>query len=369
MEKLLHNKSDKPLNIIENEAKLIDECEQLEDELPPFFSSYYIFIRSNVLIKTRLAYLRDIKMFLEYLIESKLCPKPKVKDITLEDLKTVTAKTVNYYLDYLRRYKKIENGKEVVYTNENKSLARKKSALSVLFNFFYREEMLDKNITLGFNPIKLPKATDREIKALTEDEVQKVLDLVMTGDGLTKKQKFYFNKTKKRDKAILLFFITFGLRITELTQLNLSSFNYNRGEFEIFRKRNKQTTMPLNKSSHKALHEYIEEERSKIEIKGHDKDALFLSLQGKRLTERQIRELVKKYTAIVLGTSVRKGYSPHKLRATTATSLIERGESIYDVQALLNHENLQTTQLYSKHRNAAKKDLIKNFEWEEEFDK
>ena len=84
------------------------------------------------------------------------------------------------------------------------------------------------------------------------------------------------------------------------------------------------------------------------------------------MTERQIRELVKKYTSIALATSRAKGYSPHKLRATAATSLIGRGNSIYDVQALLDHENVTTTQLYAAHKMNVKRDLIKNFEWDEE---
>lgn len=127
--------------------------------------------------------------------------------------------------------------------------------------------------------------------------------------------------------------------------------------------------MPINKSTSKVIQEYLEEERPPEDHMAQmDKDALFLSLQCKRLTERQIRELVKKYTSIGLSTSREGGYSPHKLRATTATSLIGRGNSIYDVQALLDHENITTTQLYAKHKMNVKRDLIKDFEWDEEFE-
>ncbi len=128
--------------------------------------------------------------------------------------------------------------------------------------------------------------------------------------------------------------------------------------------------MPLNQSVEKVMLAYINEERASEEklVEEH-KDALFLSLQGKRMTERQIRELVKKYTSIGLATSRDSGYSPHKLRATAATSLIGRGNSIFDVQALLDHENVTTTQLYAAHKKNVKKDLVNNFEWEDEFDK
>ena len=82
------------------------------------------------------------------------------------------------------------------------------------------------------------------------------------------------------------------------------------------------------------------------------------------MTERKIRELVKKYTSIGLSTSRKKGYSPHKLRATAATSLIGRGNSIYDVQALLDHEQVTTTQLYAAHKMNVKRDLVRDMEWE-----
>ena len=87
------------------------------------------------------------------------------------------------------------------------------------------------------------------------------------------------------------------------------------------------------------------------------------------MTERAIRTLVKKYTSVAMGTVRDLGYSPHKLRATAATSLIEQGNSIYDVQNLLDHENITTTQLYAAHRKNLKRELLKNFEWLDEFEK
>ncbi len=186
-----------------------------------------------------------------------------------------------------------------------------------------------------------------------------------TGTGLTAHELAYWQKTKLRDKARLIMFLTYGLRLSELSQLNVSTFNFNRGEFVIFRKRGKESVMPINRSVAAVLHDYIDNERPKDEsVLDEHKDALFLSLQGKRMTERQIRELVKKYTSIALGTSRRAGYSPHKLRATAATSLIGRGNSIFDVAALLDHEQVTTTQLYAREKINVKRDLVKDMEWE-----
>lgn len=123
--------------------------------------------------------------------------------------------------------------------------------------------------------------------------------------------------------------------------------------------------MPLNESVEMALHDYIEKERPEEDkLVPEDRDALFVSLQGRRLTGRQIREIVKKYTAIPLHTSQKAAYSPHKLRATAASSLIGRGNSIYDVAALLDHEQVTTTQLYARERQGIRRDLVRGMEWE-----
>jgi site-specific recombinase XerD len=268
-------------------------------------------------------------------------------------------------LDYLRRYR-VEKEKSVtVYENANRSLARKKSSLSVFFKYLYRDELISKNITDGLDPIRVPKPGEREIKALQDDEVMVMLDVVSTGEGLTKKEREFWEKTRYRDKTILLLFLTYGLRLSELQQLNLSSFHFSRGEFKIYRKRGKESSMPLNQSVTSAVKDYISRERpSSNSLEETYKDALFISLQGKRMTERQIREMVKKYTSYGLKTSHRAGYSPHKLRATAATSLIGRGNSIFDVQALLDHEQVTTTQLYAAHRMNTKRELVKGMEWE-----
>ena len=234
-----------------------------------------------------------------------------------------------------------------------------------MFKQLYRDGLLDKNITDGFDPIRVPKAGEREIKALQDDEVMLMLDAVTTGNGLTKKEQEYWQKTKRRDKAILILFVTYGLRLSELQQLNISSFNFNRGEFKIYRKRGKESVMPMNKSVYEVVTEYIELERASEDTLTEEyKDALFLSLQGRRMTERQIRELVKKYTSIGMKTSREGGYSPHKLRATAATSLIGRGNSIYDEAALLDHEQVTTTQLYAAHKKNVKRNLVTDMEWE-----
>ena len=361
-----HNKSGKPDNIVKKENDIYMECEAIQKELPAFLRPYFAYLKGNVLPMTRLAYLHDVRFFMNYLInETDLTKAETPNKITSEELNNVAAADINLYIDYCRKYM-VDNGDTItVYENNNKSLARKKSSVSVLFKQLYRDGIVDKNITDGFDPIRVEKPGEREIKALQDDEVMIMLDAVTNGTGLTNHERTYWERTKLRDKAILVMFVTYGLRLSELQQLNLSSFNFSRGEFKIYRKRGKESIMPLNRSVEMVLNDYINSERNTvIPENSASEDALFLSLQGKRITERAIRELVKKYTSIALNTSRRAGYSPHKLRATAATSLIGRGNSIYDVAALLDHEQVTTTQLYARHKMNVKRDLVSGMEWE-----
>ncbi len=365
----IHNKSDKPDNIVFKENGLIEKCINIENNLPRFMKDYFIYLKGSIATSSRLAYLEDIQFFCNYLVETKeLTNASNLCDITLDEFNNIKARDVNLFLgDYCSRYYKNTDKNTLIFENNNRSLARKKSSLSTLFKFLYRNEQLDNNITDGFNPIKLPKPQPDAIKRLEIDEVAKMLESVELGTGLTDREKIYWRKTKLRDKAILALFVTYGLRLSELRELNISSFNFSRGEFKIYRKRGKEVLMPINQTCEIVVRDYVENERPQSELLADEyKDALFLSLQNKRMDSKAIRQLVKKYTSISMDTSRDNGYSPHKLRATAATSLIQNGFSIYDVQNLLDHDNVTTTQLYAAHKKNVKRDIVNNFEWIDE---
>ena len=362
----INNKSDKPDNIVLRDHEIIEKCISYENKLPSFMKDYFIYLKGSVAVSTRSAYLEDIHFFCDYIVnETSLTEASSIKDISLEEFNKIKARDVNLYLgDYCPRYYRERNNNTLIYENNNRALARKKSSISTLFKFLYRNEQIDNNITDGFNPIKLPKPQPDAIKRLDIDEVARMLDAVETGEGLTEKELIYWKKTKLRDKAILALFVTYGLRLNELRELNISSFNFSRGEFKIYRKRGKEVLMPINKTCELVVKDYIYNERTKSDLLDEEyKDALFLSLQNKRITSKAIRQLVKKYTSICMNTSRNKGYSPHKLRATAATSLIQSGFSIYDVKTLLDHDNVTTTQLYAAHKKNIKRDIVNNFEW------
>ena len=368
----VHNKSDKPDNIVQKENELIEKCIDLEKSLPYFMQDFFIYLKNGVALSTRYAYLLDIHFFCKYLInETPLSSATTTEAISVEEFNRLKARDINRFLgEFCSRYSIEKDDSITIMENHNRALARKKSSLAVLFKYLYRDEIIKENISAGFNPIHLPKPQPDAIKRLEIDEVLLMLDTVENGNGLTAKELEYWEKTKLRDKAIIMLFITYGLRLKELQELNISSFNFSRGDFKIYRKRGKEVNMPLNKSVEKVIRDYIGLERPRDEVVPEVyKDALFLSLQKTRMTEKAIRQLVKKYTSLALSTSRDSGYSPHKLRATAATSLIENGFSIYDVQNLLDHENVTTTQLYAAHKKNLKREIVHKFEWLDEYNK
>ena len=175
----IHNKSDRPDNVVKKENDIYIQCESIEKELPKFLRGYFAYLKGNVLPMTRLAYLHDIKFFFNYLMEETDLTRAKdLTQITAEDLNGVQAVDVNMFIDYCRKYKVETKNAVYMYENANKTLARKKSSVSVLFKYLYRDGLIEKNITDGFDPIRVPKPGEKEIKALQDDEVMIMLDAV-----------------------------------------------------------------------------------------------------------------------------------------------------------------------------------------------
>ena len=182
----IHNKSDRPDNVVEQENEIFLECEKLEETLPRSLRTYFIYLKGNVLPQSRLAYLRDIHFFFEYLVRETTLTEADTPDrVTLDELNQITAMDINIFLDYCRKYKVETEKGTVIYENNNKTLSRKKSSISVMFKQLYRDGLLDNNITDGFDPIRVPGPGEKEIKALQDDEVMVMLDAVSSGTHLT----------------------------------------------------------------------------------------------------------------------------------------------------------------------------------------
>ena len=139
----LRNKSDKPDNILLKEHEIISKCEELQKQLPNFLRGFFAYLKGNVLPMTRLSYLSDIKLFCSYLIhETDLTDADNISDIKLEDFNKIKAVDINIFLDYCRKYTVETNKEIIIYENSNRTLARKKSSLSVMFKQLFRDELI-----------------------------------------------------------------------------------------------------------------------------------------------------------------------------------------------------------------------------------
>ena len=147
----LHNKSDKPDNIILKEHEIVSKCEEIQEQLPDFLKGFFRYLKGDVLSKTRFAYLGDIHFFCRYLIEeTDLTDATDPADIKKAEFNKIKASDINEFLDHCREYWVKQNGQDVLYQNGSRTLARKKSSLSVMFKQLYREGIMEKNITDGY---------------------------------------------------------------------------------------------------------------------------------------------------------------------------------------------------------------------------
>ena len=161
-----------------------------------------------------------------------------------------------------------------------------------------------------------------------------------SGEGLTARQQALNRRTARRDVAILLMFLGTGIRVSELVGINLSDIDFENNAFQVTRKGGNQTILYFPDQVGDALKRYLAE-RGEIEpLPGHE-DALFLSLQKRRITQRAVENLVKKYAMVAA--PLKKRLSPHKLRSTFGTNLYQETGDIYLVADVLGHSDVNTT--------------------------
>ena len=172
-----------------------------------------------------------------------------------------------------------------------------------------------------------------------------------TGNGLSAKQQQFHKKTRIRDVAILTLFLGTGIRISELVGLNTEDIDFNSNAFVVTRKGGNRTILYFGDEVKAALEEYLVERNGDDAVK--NEPALFLSLRKKRISTREVQDLVKKYAKIV---SPLKKITPHKLRSTFGTNLYRETGDIYVVADVLGHKDVNTTK---KHYAAISDDIRK----------
>lgn len=303
------------------------------ETLPGFCRTFFRGIEEYTSARTRLAYAYDIRLFFEFLHEkNSICAKMEITDYPLSLLEQVTRLDIEEYLEYISLYQK--EGREV--TNEERGKSRKLASLRSFYNYFFQNEMIEKNPAAL---VPLPKRHQKEIIRLEPNEVAILLDQVEAGSKLTKKELEYHKKTKIRDVALLTLLLGTGIRVSECVGLDITDVNFDVGGIKIRRKGGYEAVIYFGEEVETALLDYLEEREHIIPAEGHE-NALFLSLQNRRMAVRSVENLVKKYASRV--TTLKK-ITPHKLRSTYGTTLYQETGDIYLVADVLGHKDVNTT--------------------------
>ena len=286
--------------------------------LPPCCQDFFRGIEPTTTVLTRLNYAYDLRLFFHYLIENEepyyAMPFTQIND---EVLATIRPIVLERYLEYLNYYKG-QDGRE--YENTNTGKKRKIATLKSFFKYLYKMERIPANIA---EKIDMPKI---------KDEVEK-------GTDLTKRQQKYHEITRLRDVAIFTLLLGTGIRISELVGLDIEHFDFSADSFVVTRKGGARVILYFGEEVEKAVKDYLAVRETIIPVQGSE-HALFLSMQKKRMSQRAIQMLVKKYAKIV--TPLKK-ISPHKFRSTYGTMLNYETGDIYLVADVLGNKDVNTT--------------------------
>lgn len=337
-----------------HEQKNIENTQKLRhiiSELPRFCGDFFRGIEPTTSSLTRIAYAYDLRVFFQFMCQNNpLFRDTPMRDLKVEVLDQIKPIDIEEYLDYLSYYKKDEQE----YINRETGKKRKLISLRSFYNYYYKREMIK------YNPaalVDIPKLHEKEIVRLDVDEVARMLDEVESGENMTKTQLKYHEKTKVRDLAIITLLLGTGIRVSECVGLDISDVDFNNDGIKIRRKGGSESIIYFGDEVRDALENYLMERETIIPVAGHE-DALFLSIQKKRISVKAVENLVKKYAGLV--TKLKK-ITPHKLRSTYGTSLYRETGDIYLVADVLGHKDVNTTKKHyaaiedSRRRSAANK--------------
>ena len=325
----------------------IRKLREIITTLPPFCKQFFKGVDNIYGSRTKIAYAYDLRIFFDFLHQNH--PYGKKMDILeypLEILDKVKREDIEDYMEYLSLYSKETDDFESDITNEERGKSRKLASLRSFYNYFFRNEMIQTNPA---SLVPMPKLHKKEIIRLEPNEVAQLLDQVEAGTKLTEKQSAYHAKTKVRDLALLTLLLGTGIRVSECVGLNIYDVDFDNMGIRIRRKGGYEDIVYFGEEVEKALSDYLDQREHIIPVSGHE-DALFLSMQNKRLTVRSVENLVKKYSSLV--TNLKK-ITPHKLRSTYGTNLYQETGDIYLVADVLGHKDVNTTR---KHYAAMKEE-------------
>ena len=263
------------------------------------------------------SYRRDIEQYEEYVTKNKI------------NYLKATEETITKYMQYLRD----ENKKE-------STISRSLASIRSFYQYLIRVKKVKKDPTLT---IESPKINKRVPNILTSKEVELLLD-----------QPKDVDLKGTRDKAMLEFAYATGMRVTEMISLNMDDVMLDEG-YVVCKGRSKSRNIPLGTMSLKALKEYIEDARPYL-IKDENEEALFVNVNGTRLTRQGFWKIVKYYKEQA---HIDKDITPHVLRHSFATHLLQNGADLKAIQTMLGHSDISSTQVYMQFQDPAIKNTYK----------
>ncbi|MBI5182879.1 MAG: tyrosine recombinase XerC [Nitrospinae bacterium] len=287
----------------------------------------YLEIEKRASPHTITSYLNDLRQFCDFLGETGLCVRDSNSDIDVAqilcsiDIKEIDNVIIRRFLAYLHKRKM-----------KGVSLSRKIATLRTFFKFLCREGYIDKNYA---KIVATPKVEKRIPSFLSVDDIFHLLEIP--------DQRTFLGL---RDRAMLEIFYATGIRVSELVSLNYDDLDQGLRFIKVKGKGNKERIVPFGKKAEEALNRYIDrlEEIKRTKDWDIDKNGIFLNRKGGRLSDRGVRKIVDKY---VRKGAITRHISPHSLRHTFATHLLDGGADLRVIQELLGHVSLSTTQKYT----------------------
>ncbi|WML45185.1 site-specific tyrosine recombinase XerD [Neobacillus sp. PS3-40] len=293
----------------------------MEDHLKDFI--HFMIVEKGLANNTIESYERDLNSYMTYL-----------KNVeTISQLNDVQRAHIVHFLGFLKEQQK-----------SSKTLARHIASVRAFHQFLIRDKVTDHDPSVHIESPKLEKSLP---KVLNLQEVEFLLD--------SPKQHDHFGK---RDKAMLELLYATGIRVSELTGLNLGDIHLTMGFVRCIGKGNKERIIPVGKTATSALQQYLDNGRPQFVSKKNIDDALFLNNHGKRLTRQGFWKILKKLAGEA---GIAKDLTPHTLRHSFATHLLENGADLRAVQEMLGHADISTTQIYTHVTKTRLKDVYSKF--------
>ena len=279
--------------------------------------SNHIEIERNLSPHTQRSYVTDVRQFQQFLLRNGIQVRKRGNDKGID----VDQMAIRSFLAFLYR----KNIKKV-------TISRKIASLRAFFKYLLREGRVKNNPA---ELIQVPKIDKYLPTFLSVDEVFSLVD-----------GKFKSDIFGLRDKAMIELFYSSGVRVGELTGLNIRDIGWTSGLVKIKGKGKKERIVPMGGPAAEALKKYVDkrDELAKKKRDNEGDDALFLNRFGTRMSTRSVGRLLDKY---VLSNGINKKIGPHALRHTFATHLMDGGADLRVIQELLGHESLSTTQKYT----------------------